>query len=92
MSKIPVYYARVIEYELGWGSRPDGFIITLDKTSGDAFASEIESTGNYQSFVRKDTNWKTGLLDEGCYFHEDMKESEHKSLWIGNNIDEYLEV
>lgn len=64
------YIAEVTEFESGWGCRPDGFIICLDKEKGKEFAtrenghvwcmddgSEFSSAGEFKMVALTDDGY-----------------------------------
>jgi len=46
------YIATVTEFEQGWGQRPDGYIVCIDKADGLRFASKANGHvhGDYSCF------------------------------------------
>lgn len=79
MSLLNVFVAGVTEYELGWGNRPDGYVIvvtpedlkTLLKDNG-------HLCGNYEEFSKVSTELRPAVLTE-----EGQAAMEGKSaLWV----------
>lgn len=92
---IKAYYAKVTEFESGWGCRPDGYLVTLDKDSGDKFSKKdnghIWCMADCSEFSTKTGDWLLGLATYD-QFIKDLNESEFKTLWIGKDIKKYLDI
>lgn len=85
------YIAEVTESEAGWGSRPDGHLICLDKEKGEAYATKdrgkVWSTedGSEFSFA---SEFKLCILTEKG--KELVECTTSGCLWT-NNISDYVE-
>ena len=87
MTKYVGYVASVTEYESGWGQRPDGYIICLDKNKGIEFATrengKVWSMDDGSEFsVAND--FKLCVLTETGY-DELIEREDHQRLWIQNS-------
>lgn len=86
MSKYIGYIASVTEYESGWGQRPDGYIVCLDKQSGINFATrengKVWCSGDGSEFSIAN-DFKICILTEMGY--DRLVELEHQRLWIQNS-------
>ncbi len=47
-----LYVAYSTEYEAGWGSRPDGFILTEEKSIIEAEIEKVFTQGSYECYWR----------------------------------------
>lgn len=84
-NKNVAYYAHVIEYESGWGSRPDGHLVALDKESFNTKAKEINSQ-------RGEEYSRVGSDPKLCLITDEMKEKLEKFgvIWTGNNKKDWI--
>ena len=87
MAKYVGYVAEVTEYESGWGQRPDGYIVCLDKNKGIEFATrengKVWSMEDGSEFsVAGD--FKLCILT-GTGYEELIEREEHQRLWIQNS-------
>ena len=51
-----IYYCDITEYESGWGQKPDGYYLCLDK---DKLSQYIENSGNSGSY---ELYWRCGEI------------------------------
>ncbi|QAY01381.1 hypothetical protein ZPAH1_orf00367 [Aeromonas phage ZPAH1] len=81
------YVADVTEYERGWGCRPDGFIVCLEKQKGIEMATRdqghVWSTENGSEFSSAGDFKMVALTEEG---YMDLKDREHGRAWQPNNM------
>ena len=81
------YIASVTEYESGWGQRPDGYILCLDKQKGLEFATrengKVWSMDDGSEFSIAG-NFKLCILTEIGY-DELVEREDHQRLWIQNS-------
>lgn len=78
------YVARVTEYESGWGSRHDGYLVCEDKNAGIRKATAVNGNlvcGDYSCFSKADEFSMcklnpTGIQEirsRGCVWTDDIK-------------------
>lgn len=87
MTKRIGYVAAVTEYESGWGQRPDGYILCLDKQKGLEFATrengKVWSMEDGSEFSIAG-DFKLCILTEIGY-DELIEREDHQRLWIQNS-------
>ena len=87
MTKRIGYVAAVTEYESGWGQRPDGHIVCLDKNKGIEFATrengKVWSMDDGPEFSIAG-DFKLCVLTETGY-DELIEREDHQRLWIQNS-------
>lgn len=85
MTNLVGYIAEVTEFESGWGTRPDGYILCLDKQKGIEFSEKdkgcVWCTDNSSDFGIA-SDFKLTLLTEFGY--NKMLEKENNVIWICN--------
>ncbi len=80
------YFCEVTEYESGWGSRPDGYLIALSREAFEAKAKEIDSqTGHEFSRTEKP---RIGFVTDAM--NERLNVAPLKCLWISDKPTEWL--
>lgn len=87
MNKNIAYYSSVTEYESGWGNRPDGYLVAIDKESFLSRAKLIESQGDSQEFSRIDHEPKLCLVTDEMY----AQLKEVSTVWTSNKRDWLIE-
>lgn len=77
------YYVTVTEYESGWGCRPDGYIVCLNKEFLIKVCEKVNSQQG-QEYSRTDKP-KLCLIDEDMY--QQLIKNKHGSgyVWTGNS-------
>lgn len=87
MTKYVGYVASVTEYESGWGQRPDGYIVCLDKNNGIEFATKengkVWSMDDGSEFSIAG-DFKLCILTEIGY-DKLIEREDHQRLWIQNS-------
>lgn len=81
------YYSSVTEYEQGWGSRHDGYLVALSLDDFKTKQNEIEKAGEYTCYSRIDNKPKL------CEITEEMEillNENSKVVWTGKNKTEWL--
>lgn len=86
MNKYIGYVAEVTEYEAGWGLRPDGYIVCLEKQAGLDFATRENgkvwcSDDGSEFSIASDFNLCV-LTEQG---YDNLIASEFKRQWIGRS-------
>lgn len=78
------YYSACTEYEPGWGVRPDGYIVCLNKEFLQAKVTELNNR------PRSQHGWDTYDKSKLCIVTEEMwnkltSNPEHGYVWAPNN-------
>ncbi len=83
------YYVTVTEYESGWGCRPDGYIVCLNKKFLMAVCDKVNAQKG-EEFSRTD-NPKLCLVTEEMYSKLIKNENESGYVWTNNSKDWLVE-
>jgi hypothetical protein len=81
------YYSVATEYESGWGSRPDGIIIALDKDILNAKIAEVNAYKGPE-FTRCNTPKLCIITDEMAIKIKNNKD--YGFLWTHEKTDKWL--
>lgn len=82
-----VYFCAVTEYESGWGNRPDGYLIAVDRPSIEKKAEKINAhTG--AEFSRTE-EIRIGIVTDECYAR--VKNDPSGCIWnLRNDSKDWL--
>lgn len=79
MKMMPALYCgQVTEYELGWGSRPDGWLVATTRSGYEAKQQEIHDQGDYELFYRASSPTLVHVTDE---FFAKVAATEGQAMW-----------
>lgn len=81
------YYTHCTEYESGWGCRPDGYIIALDRAVLEAKCASVNATRGHE-YSRTGDIHLCMISDEGKAKIE--ADPAVGIIWTGNNKKEYI--
>lgn len=76
---IKAWCADVTEYEAGWGSRSDGWVIAKTYQDLKAIEEDFRESGTYELFYRMD-NYQEVLLEDDEYFNNIKRDG----IWTDN--------
>lgn len=85
------YVAIVREIELGWGDRPDGAVVVLDKEIGENFVKTCDSFNRavYPKEWSEAGDFKLCRISDKA--KEDIEASEKGVMWVRpREIDDYV--
>lgn len=76
------YVSFIKEIELGWGDRPDGFVISLNRETGEEFVNKAEAFDRvkYPHEFSVASDFKICSISDKA--KEEIEESEKKAIWI----------
>lgn len=80
------YYTECTEYESGWGCRPDGYMITLDRDVLKAQCAITNATRGHEVTRTGDIHLCM-ITDEG---KAEIEASKGQLIWTWSNKKEYI--
>lgn len=85
------YIVSVTEYESGWGCRPDGYLICMNKDKGLAFSKKSNGhiCGDYTEFSTVDGSFELCIINEKA--KQMIEESKHGVIWVNKYTDFVIE-
>lgn len=76
------YISFITEVELGWGDRPDGFVISLNKIAGESFVRKSDAFNRvkYPKEFSVAGDFKVCAITDKA--KEEIENSKSESIWI----------
>lgn len=87
MSGHPAYYYDVTEFEAGWGSRHDGYLIVLEKENKQLGVDAIHSFGDENIFSRVEDKANFCMINDKT---KELIEARGGYLWQGDKKSSWL--